>query len=88
MPRAGGGFDPAYNAQTAVDDTAHIIVAAGLVNCAADAGELPRMLEAVKDNVGAYPEQTLADAGYRSEAVFEALAGRTDLIVAIGREGK
>ena len=46
------------------------------------------MLEAVKDNVGAYPEQTLADAGYRSEAVFEALAGRTDLIVAIGRERK
>ena len=88
MPRAGGGFDPAYNAQTAVDDTAHIIVAAELVNCAADAGELPTMLEAVKDNVGAYPEQTLADAGYRSEAVFEALAGRTDLIVAIGREGK
>ncbi len=31
MQRAGGGFDPAYNAQTAVDDTAHIIVADGLV---------------------------------------------------------
>jgi transposase len=88
MPRSGGGFDPAYNAQTAVDDKAHIIVAAELVNCAADAGELPKMLQAVKDNVGAYPEQTLADAGYRSEAVFEALAGRTDLVVAIGREGK
>jgi len=28
MKRAGGGFDPSYNAQTAVDDTAHIIVAA------------------------------------------------------------
>ena len=63
-------------------------MAAELVNCAADAGELLRMLEAVKDNVGAYPEQTLADTCYRSEAVFEALAGRTDLIVAIGREGK
>lgn len=88
MPRAGGGFDPAYNGQTAVDDTAHIIVAAELVNCAADAGELPKMLQAVKDNVGAYPEQTLADAGYRSEAVFERLAERTDLVVALGREGK
>ena len=88
MPRSGGGFDPAYNAQTAVDATAHIIVAAELVNCAADAGELPGMLQAVKDNVGTYPEQTLADAGYRSEAVFEVLAGRTDLVVAIGREGK
>jgi transposase len=88
MPRAGGGFDPAYNAQTAVDDTAHIIVAADLVNCAADAGELAKMLQAVRDNVGAYPAQTLADAGYRSEAVFQALADRTDLVVALGREGK
>ena len=88
MRRAGGGFDPAYNGQTAVDDKAHIIVAAELGNCAADVGELPRMVEAVKANVGTYPEQTLADAGYRSEAVFEQLADHTELIVALGREGK
>jgi transposase len=88
MKRAGGGFDPAYNGQTAVDDTAHIIVAAELVNCAADVGELPKMLQAVHDNLGVYPAQTLADAGYRSEAVFEELGERTDLIVALGREGK
>ena len=71
-----------------MDDTAHIIVAAELINNASDVRELPTMVEAVKDTLGAYPEQTLADAGYRSEAVFEALAGRTDLVVAIGREGK
>lgn len=88
MLRAGGGFDPAYNGQTAVDATAHIIVAAELGNCAADVGELPGMLRAVKANVGAYPAQTLADAGYRSEAVFEALAAHTELVVALGREGK
>ena len=88
MKRAGGGFDPAYNGQTAVDDTAHIIVAAELVNCAADVGELPKMLEAVRANLGEYPTQTLADAGYRSESVFEELGERTDLIVALGREGK
>ena len=88
MKRTGGGFDPAYNGQTAVDDTAHIIVAAELVNCAADVGELPKMLQCVHDNLGAYPAQTLADAGYRSEAVFEQLGERTDLIVALGREGK
>lgn len=88
MPRAGGGFDPAYNGQTAVDDTAHINVAAELINNASDVRELPTMVQAVKDTLGANPVQTLADAGYRSEAVFEALAGRTDLIVAIGREGK
>jgi len=88
MPLAGGGFDPAYNAQTAVDETAHIIVAAELINNASDARELPTRVAAVKDALGAYPEQTLADAGYRSEAVFEALAGCTELVVAIGREDK
>jgi hypothetical protein len=39
MKRAGGGFDPCYNAQTAVDDTAHIIVAAEVGNNAADVGQ-------------------------------------------------
>ena len=88
MPRAGGGFDAAYNAHTAVDDTAHIIVAAELINNASHVRELPTMVAAVRDALGAYPEQTLADAGYRSEAVFAALAGCTNLVVAIGREGK
>lgn len=32
MKRAGGGFDYCYNGHTAVDDTAHIIVAAELTN--------------------------------------------------------
>ncbi len=89
MKRSGGGFDASYNAQTAVDDAAHIIVAAELTNCASDAGELPTMLRAVQDNLGALPEQALADTGYKSEVVFEALAGNgCDLVVSLGREGK
>lgn len=89
MKRAGGGFDYSYNAQTAVDETAHIIVAAELTNMAADSGELPGMLEAVKANLDADAAQVLADAGYRSEAVFERLKDHpTELVVALGREGK
>jgi len=89
MKRAGGGFDASYNAQTAVDEAAHIIVAAELTNNASDAGELPVMLQAVKDNLGQLPEQALADTGYRSEQVFRALDGcGTELVVALGREGK
>src|SRR5690606_12542858 len=89
MPRAGGGFDASYNAQTAVDDAAHIIVAAELTNCSSDAGALPPMLQAVRANLGALPGQVLADTGYRAEAVFEALADSgCDLVVALGREGK
>jgi hypothetical protein len=32
MKRAGGGDDASHDAQTAADNTAHIIVAAGLAN--------------------------------------------------------
>ena len=89
MKRSGGGFDASYNAQTAVDEAAHIIVAAELTNSGSDAAELPGLLEAVKNNLGEAPKQVLADTGYRSEAVFERLAGgATEVVVSIGREGK
>lgn len=91
MKRAGGGFDYSYNAQTAVDDTAHIIVAAEVVNTSSDVQQLPMVLSAVKANTGASAAQALADAGYRSEAVMAELAliqPDTELVIALGREGK
>jgi transposase len=89
MKRAGGGFDTGYNAQTAIDDTAHLIEAAELTNCTSDAGELPKMIEAVHTNLKALPRQVLADTGYKAEAVFETLVGcGCDVMVALGREGK
>ena len=89
MKRAGGGFNASYNAQTAVDEQALIIVAAELGNSAADVGQLVPMLQAVKANTGQAPEQALADAGYRSEDNFKALSDSgTELVVAMGREGK
>ena len=89
MKRAGGGFDASYNAQTAVDEQALIIVAAELGNNAADVGQLLPMLKAVKNNTAQAPEQALADAGYRSEDNFKPLSDSgTELVVALGREGK
>ena len=91
MKRAGGGFDYSYNAQTAVDETAHIIVAAEVVNTSSDVHQLPMVLSAVKANTGASALQVLADAGYRSEAVMAELAisePDTELVIALGREGK
>lgn len=58
-----GCFDPSCNTQTAVDDTAHIIVAAELGNNAADCGQLLPMMQAVNDNLGALPKQGLTDVG-------------------------
>jgi len=86
MKRAGGGFDPGYNAQMAVDETAHIIVAAELDNAAPDAKWLLPMIQAVHANLGQLPELGLADAGYRSEENLQ--DSPIDLVVALGREGK
>jgi transposase len=89
MKRAGGGFEQCYNAQAAVDAEKQIIVAAELTNSAADSAQLVPMLDAVEHNVGAAPEQALADAGYRGEEVFEQLHSRpTQCLVALGREGR
>jgi len=89
MKRAGGGFDYGYNAHAAIDDQAHIIVAAELTNNAADSDRLAPLLDAVKNSAGELPQQLLADAGFRSEAVFEQLKDTpVELIVALGREGK
>jgi len=89
MKRSGGGFDYCYNAHTAVDDTAHIIVAAELTNNGADSKQLPPLLEAVKKTAGAYPDQALADTGLRSAVVFATLQDHPiGLVVAMVREGK
>jgi transposase len=89
MKRAGGGFDYSYNAHAAVDETAHIIEAAELTNNGADSTRLPSLLEGVKQTAGQSPRQVLADAGFRSEAVFEVLREHpSELVVALCREGK
>lgn len=91
MKRAGGGFDYCFNAQTAVDETAHIIVAAEVVNTSSDVHQLPKVLDALKTHTGQQAKQVLADAGYRSEAVMAELSKtlpQTELVIALGREGK
>jgi transposase len=60
MKRAGGGYDYAYNAHTAVDETAQIVVAAELSSIAADSDRLPVLLAAVKANLDQQAQQALA----------------------------
>ena len=91
MKRAGGGFDYSFNAQTAVDEMAHIIVAAEVVNTSTDVHQLIPVLQAVTACTGSFAKQVLADAGYRSEAVMAELARKmpqTELVIALGREGR
>ena len=85
------GFDYSFNAQTAVDETTHIIVAAEVVSTSSNVHQLPMVLVAVKANTGEVPSQALADAGYRGKAVIAQLPPcqpQTELVIALGREGK
>ena len=57
------GFLQGYNAQAAVDAKAQVIVAHGLTDNAADAGQLIPIADAVEANTGAKPAQLSADSG-------------------------
>ncbi len=83
------GFEQCYNAQLAVDGDSHLIVATGLTQNAADNGELVGIVQTIESVTGELPDALLADAGYRSEANFQALeqAGIQGYI-SQGREGK
>jgi transposase len=81
------GFLQGYNAQAAVDAKAQVIVAHGLTDNAADAGQLIPMADAVAANTGAKPAQLSADSGYCSEENLAALETRQIAgFVATGRQ--
>ena len=83
------GFQQCYNGQIAVEAGSGLIVAAEVVQNAADNGCLVRMTEAAQAQGGEKPERVLADAGYRSEENFRKLAEKKiTAYVALGREGK
>ena len=80
-------FIQGYNAQAAVDAKAQVIVAHGLTDNAADAGQLIPMADAVEANAGAKPAQLSADSGYCSEENLTALEARQITgFVATGRQ--
>jgi hypothetical protein len=91
MKRAGGGFDYSYNAQTAVDESAHIIVAAEVVNTSSDVQQLPMVLNAVKAHTGEHRRPGAGRCGLpqrRSDGATGKNPTRYELVIALGREGK
>jgi len=86
MNTGGKSFEQCYNAQSAVDETSRIIVAADVGTCASDAGELLPMVDAAEQNTGAKAKRVLADSGYKSEENLRGLEERgTDGYIALGK---
>lgn len=71
LSKRGKDIIQGYNAQAAVDADTQIILAADLGNNASDCPQLLPMLEQVRANTGATPEEVTADAGYFSERNVE-----------------
>ena len=82
--KTGGGFDPCYNAQAAVDADSMLIVASFVTQAGNDSQQvkpMPAALERRQEQLGR-PSQFLADTGYFSAANVDACeqAGITPLI--------
>lgn len=71
-----GGWIQGYNAQIAVDGENQIILAQGLGSQPTDAPALPKLLDALRADCGANPDEVSADAGYCTEANLAELARR------------
>jgi transposase len=70
------GYIQGYNAQAAVDGTAQVIVAHSLTPSTSDQDQLVPLVDQIEQNLDRKPKEASADAGYASEANFEALADR------------
>ena len=70
------GYIQGYNAQAAVDAETQVIVAQGLTSSMSDQGQLEPVADAIAANLGVWPDELSADAGYCSEANLAALAAR------------
>lgn len=76
MKSADKAFIQGYNAQASVDAETHVIVAADLTNLGADSPHLPDQIDQVKSNMGRYPTEVSADAGYCSQSNLEFLSSQ------------
>jgi len=63
-----GGMAPSYNVQISVDAEQKIIVGIELTQSSSDSGRLQPAMEQVKETMGRYPEQVVADGGYTNQA--------------------
>ncbi|MFZ5633677.1 MAG: IS1182 family transposase [Bacillota bacterium] len=81
MMNSDKAFVQAYNAQAVVDSKSQIILAADVTNQAADSQHLPMMVEKTNQNIGCYPRELSADAGYFSQENLNWLNGKTDAYI-------
>jgi transposase len=68
------GFEQAYNAQAAVDESSQVIVATGLTNAGNDKQQVEPMVAEIEQQTGCRPRELSVDSGYCSEHNLEHLS--------------
>jgi transposase len=66
-----GGLAPSYNVQISVDSEQKVIVGIHLTQSSSDSGSLQPAMEKVKELMGEYPKQVVADGGFTNEATIK-----------------
>jgi transposase len=94
MLMKSGGFDYGYNGQAGTEESHGVIVVADLSNEAVDMGQLPKMVEQIRElreelEISNKEDQTTeisADSGYFSAANIRTEGKGIELLIASGRE--
>jgi transposase len=68
MKHGDNAIAPSYNVQASTDTAHSIIVAVELTQCSSDGEALLPSMEKVKETVGQYPKQVVADGGFTNQA--------------------
>jgi transposase len=64
MKMADGGYRPAYNVQFATATHGQVIVGLAVSTSGSDAGQMPPMVEQIRQRFGQVPDEYLADGGF------------------------
>lgn len=86
MKMANGGYDPAFNVQFATDADSRMIVGVAVTNGGTDGGELPPMLDKMREHYGKTPSKVLVDSAYATrESVTGAEAAGAKVVSSVPR---
>jgi transposase len=73
MKHGDNAIAPSYNVQLSTDAEQTIIVGMHVTQCSSDSGSLVPAMEQVKEGMGRYPEQVVADGGFTNQAAILAM---------------
>jgi len=75
MKMANSGISPAYNVQFATDTKSQIIVGVDVINVGYDYGQITPMMKQIADRYAKFPDEWLADPGYKKMDDIEKAVG-------------